>query len=41
VLRRAVARDQPLLWDDVDLPDSRLRVLWERQAKLPPEKATA
>jgi hypothetical protein len=29
-----------LLWDDVDLPDSRLRVLWERQQKLVPRHAT-
>jgi predicted homoserine dehydrogenase-like protein len=32
VLRRQLARDQPMTWDDVELPDTRLLGLWQRQA---------
>lgn len=34
VLKRAVARDQPVTWDDVDIPANSMTDLWERQAPL-------
>ena len=34
VLRRAVARDEPLSWDDLDMPDTRLLQLWQQQKAL-------
>jgi predicted homoserine dehydrogenase-like protein len=34
VVRRAVERDQPLTWDDIDMPDTRLLELWRQQEKL-------
>lgn len=34
VMRRTVERDQPLTWDDIDMPDTRLLKLWRQQKKL-------
>lgn len=34
VLKRAVRRDEPLFWDDFDMPASRMVELWERQMSL-------
>lgn len=34
VVRRAVERDQPLCWDDIDMPDTRLVKLWRQQQGL-------
>jgi predicted homoserine dehydrogenase-like protein len=34
VMRRAVAKDQPLSWDDVELPATRMVELWEKQKPL-------
>jgi predicted homoserine dehydrogenase-like protein len=34
VIRRAVPKDQPLSWDDVELPASRMAELWEKQKPL-------
>ena len=34
VTRRAVKRDQPLSWDDVDIPAGRMTDLWEKQKLL-------
>lgn len=31
VLKRAVKKDEPLTWDDVDIPAGRMTELWERQ----------
>ncbi len=39
-LRRAVKKDTPLTGDDVELPDTRLRQLFERQRRLPAGGAT-
>jgi predicted homoserine dehydrogenase-like protein len=34
VLKRKVDKDQPLTWDDVDIPDTRMAQLWEKQKPL-------
>lgn len=34
VMRRAVAKDQPISWDDVELPATRMVELWEKQKPL-------
>jgi predicted homoserine dehydrogenase-like protein len=34
VIRRAVPKDQPVSWDDVELPASRMAELWEKQKPL-------
>ena len=34
VIRRAVAKDQPLTWDDIDIPANRMTELWEKQKPL-------
>ena len=34
VIKRAVERDQPLTWDDVEIPAGRMADLWEKQKKL-------
>ena len=34
VLKRAVVKDQPLSWDDIDMPDTRMVQLWEQQKPL-------
>jgi predicted homoserine dehydrogenase-like protein len=34
VIRRAVPKDQPVSWDDVELPASRMVELWEKQKPL-------
>lgn len=34
VLKRAVKKDQPLTWDDFDLPATRMLALWEQQKPL-------
>jgi predicted homoserine dehydrogenase-like protein len=34
VMKRAVAKDQPLSWDDVELPATRMVELWEKQKPL-------
>jgi predicted homoserine dehydrogenase-like protein len=34
VLKRAVKKDQPLTWADVDVPDTRMARLWEQQKPL-------
>ncbi len=34
VLKRSVPRDQPLSWDDLDLPATRMLELWEKQKPL-------
>ncbi len=34
VLKRAVAKDQPITWDDVTIPDTRMAQLWEKQKAL-------
>jgi hypothetical protein len=34
VIRRVVPKDQPLSWDDVELPASRMAELWEKQKPL-------
>ncbi len=34
VLKRSVPRDQPLSWDDLDLPATRMLELWEQQKPL-------
>jgi predicted homoserine dehydrogenase-like protein len=34
VVRKAMKKDQPVTWDDVDIPDNRLMELWERQRTL-------
>ncbi len=34
VLKRAVPKDQPLTWDDLDMPASRMSELWEMQKPL-------
>lgn len=34
VLKRAVKKDEPLTWDDVDIPDNRMTELWEKQKSL-------
>lgn len=34
VIRRAVPKDQPVSWDDVELPASRMLELWEKQKPL-------
>jgi predicted homoserine dehydrogenase-like protein len=34
VLKRAVAKDQPITWDDVEIPDTRMAQLWEKQKPL-------
>lgn len=31
VLKRAVKKDEPLTWDDVEIPDTRMAQLWEKQ----------
>lgn len=35
VIKRAVAKDQPLTWDDIDIPANRMTELWEKQKTLP------
>lgn len=35
VIKRAVAKDQPLTWDDIDIPANRMTELWEKQKSLP------
>jgi len=34
VLKRAVSKDQPLTWDDVTIPATRMTELWEKQKPL-------
>jgi hypothetical protein len=34
VLKRSVLMDQPLTWDDFDLPSTRMSELWEKQKPL-------
>lgn len=34
VIRRAVPKDQPITWDDVEIPDTRMIRLWEEQKPL-------
>ena len=34
VIKRAVAKDQPITWDDVEIPDTRMAQLWEQQKPL-------
>jgi len=34
VIRRAVAKDTPLTWDDVEIPANRMTELWEKQKPL-------
>ncbi len=34
VIKRAVQKDQPITWDDVDIPDTRMAQLWEEQKPL-------
>ncbi|HLE57616.1 MAG TPA: homoserine dehydrogenase [Rhodothermia bacterium] len=34
VIKRAVERDQPLTWDDVEIPAGRMADLWEKQKNL-------
>jgi hypothetical protein len=34
VIKRAVAKDQPLTWDDIDIPANRMTELWEKQKPL-------
>lgn len=34
VMKRAVAKDQPVSWDDVELPPTRMVELWEKQKSL-------
>ncbi len=34
VLKRAVSKDQPLTWDDFDLPATKMLELWEKQKPL-------
>lgn len=34
VLKRAVKKDQPLTWDDVEIPANRMTELWEKQKPL-------
>ena len=34
VLKRAVKKDQPLTWDDVEIPAGRMAELWEKQRTL-------
>lgn len=34
VLKRAVPKDQPLTWDDLDMPTTRMLELWEKQKML-------
>ena len=34
VMRRAVAKDQPLVWEDVEIPANRMTELWEQQKPL-------
>lgn len=34
VMKRAVFKDQPISWDDVELPASRMSELWEKQKAL-------
>jgi len=34
VMKRAVAKDQPILMDDVDIPSNRMTDLWEQQKPL-------
>jgi len=36
VIKRAVAKDQPLTWDDIDIPANRMTDLWEQQKPLLP-----
>jgi hypothetical protein len=31
VIKRAVAKDQPLTWDDIEIPANRMTELWEKQ----------
>jgi hypothetical protein len=34
VLKRSVLKDEPLTWDDIDLPATRMSELWEKQKPL-------
>ena len=34
VIRRAVRKDAPLTWDDVEIPANRMTELWEKQKPL-------
>ena len=34
VTKRALKKDQPITWDDIDLPDTRMAQLWEKQKPL-------
>lgn len=34
VLKKAVKKDEPLTWDDIDLPATRMAELWEKQKPL-------
>lgn len=34
VLRRAVAKDTPLTWEDIEIPENRMTELWEQQKRL-------
>lgn len=34
VIKRAVLKDQPITWDDVDIPSNRMTDLWEQQKPL-------
>jgi hypothetical protein len=34
IIKHAVKRDQPLTWDDIDVPANRMMELWEKQKSL-------
>lgn len=34
IMKRAVKKDQPITWDDVEIPDTRMLQLWTRQKPL-------
>ena len=34
IFKRAVKKDEPLTWDDIDIPANRMVELWEQQKPL-------
>jgi hypothetical protein len=34
VVKRAVSKDEPLTWDDIEIPANRMTELWEKQKPL-------
>jgi predicted homoserine dehydrogenase-like protein len=34
VVKKKLAKDQPITWDDVEVPDTRMAQLWEQQTRL-------